>query len=73
MAAMPATSSASPCQAPSPAGLGLPLLTSPGARTGTLAFGRRGLRLRLRGAAAAVPAGEDSTAPLFRFLNSMLE
>ncbi|CAN6244035.1 unnamed protein product [Urochloa humidicola] len=59
MAAMPATSSSasSPCQAPSPAGLGLPLLTSPGARAGTLSFGRRGLRLRLRGAAAATPTG----------------
>ncbi|RLM80519.1 uncharacterized protein C2845_PM12G12200 [Panicum miliaceum] len=54
--AMPATTSASsPCQAPSPAGLGLPLLTSPGARARTLAFGRR--RLRLRGAAAAAPTG----------------
>ncbi|OEL29175.1 Uncharacterized protein BAE44_0009806 [Dichanthelium oligosanthes] len=52
---MPTTSSASPCQAPSPAGLGLPLLTSPGARASTLAFGRR--RLRLRGDATAAPTG----------------
>ncbi|KAG2657943.1 hypothetical protein PVAP13_1KG162400 [Panicum virgatum] len=54
--AMPATTSASsPCQAPSPAGLGLPLLSSPGARARTLTFGSR--RLRLRGAAAAAPTG----------------
>lgn len=45
--AMPTTSS--PCQAPSPAGLGLPLLRCPGARASTLAFSRR---LRARGAAA---------------------
>ncbi|XP_066330084.1 uncharacterized protein At4g37920-like [Miscanthus floridulus] len=52
--AMPTTSSASPCQAPSPAGLGLPLLSSPGARASILAFSRR---LRPRGAGISAPTG----------------
>ncbi|CAD6247281.1 unnamed protein product [Miscanthus lutarioriparius] len=62
--AMPTTSSASPCQAPSPAGLGLPLLSSPGARASILAFSRR---LRPRGAVISAPTGEDATSTLFWF------
>jgi hypothetical protein len=56
--AMPATSPSS-CQAPSPAGL--PLLTSPRTRAGSLAFGRR-RAIRLRGAAAAEPTGESQSS-----------
>lgn len=57
--AMPTTSSASPCQAPSPAGLPI----SPGARATILSFSRR-LR-RPHGAIISAPTGRTLFRPSF--------